>query len=153
MSVVVNFVPFRRFVLTALGLVLVAAVCFISTETTADDGAVVSAPPATTAPDGSQTITPPTLTPEQTTSDSMETTQTKPNTILKDYLAKPDASYTWKKIGGGKIQGTEYAELISVSQTWRKIVWKHRMFILKPIDHDRFEASGTRHRRWGLEQK
>jgi len=51
---------------------------------------------------------------------------------LADYVAKEDPSYGWKKIREGKIGSTEYAELILTSQTWRNIVWKHRLFILKP---------------------
>ncbi|WP_218932124.1 PhoPQ-activated pathogenicity-related family protein [Adhaeretor mobilis] len=51
---------------------------------------------------------------------------------LRDYLLKEDLSYTWEKVREGKIAGVEYVELILTSQTWRDIVWKHRLFILNP---------------------
>lgn len=51
---------------------------------------------------------------------------------LAEYVAKPDASYQWKKIREGSQGPTEYAELILTSQTWRGIVWKHQLFIIKP---------------------
>ena len=54
------------------------------------------------------------------------------STALQDYLAKEDASYRWRTIREGEIAGTRYVELILTSQTWRDIVWKHRLFILKP---------------------
>ncbi len=51
---------------------------------------------------------------------------------LADYIAKEDPSYRWVKVRQGKIGTTEYAELILTSQTWRDIVWKHRLFVIKP---------------------
>jgi len=51
---------------------------------------------------------------------------------LAEYVAKPDASYGWKKIREGNLGPTSYAELILTSQTWRNIVWKHQLFIIKP---------------------
>jgi len=51
---------------------------------------------------------------------------------LADYVAKPDASYRWVKQGSGRILAAEYAELILTSQTWRDIVWKHQLFVIKP---------------------
>ena len=51
---------------------------------------------------------------------------------LRDYLAKEDTSFHWHKIREGEIAGTKYVELILTSQTWRQIVWKHRLFIVMP---------------------
>ena len=51
---------------------------------------------------------------------------------LRDYLAKEDASFHWHKVREGEIAGTQYVELILTSQTWRDIVWKHRLFVIKP---------------------
>lgn len=56
----------------------------------------------------------------------------KPENALKTYLAKPDNSFKWVKKGSGKIGTTEYTELILTSQTWKDIVWKHQLFIIKP---------------------
>lgn len=53
-------------------------------------------------------------------------------TPLQDYLAEEDSSYRWHQVREGEIAGTKYVELILTSQTWRDIVWKHRLFILKP---------------------
>ncbi len=51
---------------------------------------------------------------------------------LHDYLAKKDSSYRWQEVRDGEIAGTKYVELILTSQTWREIVWNHRLFIIKP---------------------
>ncbi|HPM79947.1 MAG TPA: PhoPQ-activated protein PqaA family protein [Candidatus Anammoximicrobium sp.] len=51
---------------------------------------------------------------------------------LADYVAKPDASYRWVQKQTGRILAAEYAELILTSQTWRDIVWKHQLFVIKP---------------------
>jgi len=51
---------------------------------------------------------------------------------LAEYVEKPDASYRWKKIREGNLGPTSYAELILTSQTWREIVWKHQLFVIKP---------------------
>ena len=51
---------------------------------------------------------------------------------LADYVAKPDASYGWKLRREGSVAGTQFAELTLTSQTWRDIVWKHQLFILRP---------------------
>ena len=51
---------------------------------------------------------------------------------LADYVGKPDASYRWITKRTGRILAAEYAELILTSQTWRDIVWKHQVFVIKP---------------------
>lgn len=51
---------------------------------------------------------------------------------LADYVAKKDASYDWFKRSEGEYGGTKYVEIILTSQTWKEIVWKHQLFILKP---------------------
>lgn len=51
---------------------------------------------------------------------------------LADYVARPDATYHWVKKGTGRILAAEYAELVLTSQTWRDIVWKHQLFVIKP---------------------
>lgn len=53
-------------------------------------------------------------------------------TALDRYLAKPDASYKWVEKSSGKLLGVDYSELILTSQTWRDIVWKHQLFVIKP---------------------
>ena len=51
---------------------------------------------------------------------------------LDAYIAKEDDSYQWKKVRQSKLGSVEYAELILTSQTWRDIVWKHQLHIIKP---------------------
>ncbi|MEE8450252.1 MAG: PhoPQ-activated protein PqaA family protein [Thermoguttaceae bacterium] len=51
---------------------------------------------------------------------------------LKDYVEKADDSYQWKQRRTGRLDATEYVELTLTSQTWRGIVWRHQLFILKP---------------------
>ncbi|HEV7222879.1 MAG TPA: PhoPQ-activated protein PqaA family protein [Pirellulales bacterium] len=51
---------------------------------------------------------------------------------LAAYVAKPDESYRWVKRREGMLGENAYVELTLTSQTWREIVWKHQLFILKP---------------------
>lgn len=51
---------------------------------------------------------------------------------LDAYVAKEDASYQWRKTRDGKLGTADYAELILTSQTWRDIVWKHQLHVIKP---------------------
>ena len=55
-----------------------------------------------------------------------------PATALADYVAKKDDSYKWFKRSEGNFGTTKYVEIILTSQTWKDIVWKHQLFILKP---------------------
>lgn len=55
---------------------------------------------------------------------------------LKEYIARPDDSYRWTKRREGKFAGAEYAELILTSQTWKDIVWRHQLFVIKPAEVD-----------------
>ena len=55
-----------------------------------------------------------------------------PQTALDRYLEKPDNHYGWKIVDEGKVGKTEYAGLILTSQRWKKITWKHQLFLLKP---------------------
>ena len=51
---------------------------------------------------------------------------------LKQYIARPDASYHWTKRREGTLGKGTYVELTLTSQTWHDIVWKHQLFIYKP---------------------
>ena len=53
---------------------------------------------------------------------------------LAQYVAAPDASYGWVKRSEGSVLGCKYVELTLTSQTWRGIVWKHQLFVLKPSE-------------------
>ncbi len=51
---------------------------------------------------------------------------------LMDYVAKPDDSYTWSVHARYREGDSEIIELRLHSQTWREILWKHQLYIIKP---------------------
>jgi len=51
---------------------------------------------------------------------------------LAKYVAKEDASYGWVVKQRGEWEKTSFVELILTSQTWRDIVWKHQLFVIRP---------------------
>src|SRR5262245_3228548 len=55
---------------------------------------------------------------------------------LADYVNAKDDSYRWAKRSEGSVLTCRYAELILTSQTWRGIVWKHQLFIIRPAQVD-----------------
>lgn len=58
------------------------------------------------------------------------------NRPLVEYVKKSDPSYHWTKVGEGTIGETQFVELVLTSQTWKDIVWKHRLFVFKPKNLD-----------------
>lgn len=58
------------------------------------------------------------------------------SSALAAYVQEPDDSYGWQVRREGKLGSTSYAELILTSQTWRDIVWKHQLFLIKPAALD-----------------
>ncbi len=68
---------------------------------------------------------------------------------LADYVLQPDPSYGWKQRRELELDGVSLTELTLTSQTWRDIVWRHQLFILRPrhvVDSTRaiFLISGGR---------
>lgn len=55
---------------------------------------------------------------------------------LADYVQAPDPSYQWFQRSEGSVLTCRYVELILTSQTWRGIVWKHQLFVLRPPQVD-----------------
>jgi len=55
---------------------------------------------------------------------------------LNEYVAKEDKSYRWEKRATYKVPGFQCAELRLISQTWRGITWKHRLFVALPETRD-----------------
>jgi PhoPQ-activated pathogenicity-related protein len=51
---------------------------------------------------------------------------------LGSYVNAPDASYAVRVIRSGRFAGADYLEAILSSQTWRGILWKHQLFVVKP---------------------
>src|SRR5262245_37942668 len=51
---------------------------------------------------------------------------------LAEYVAAKDDSYGWVKRSEGSVLTCKYIELTLTSQTWRGIVWRHQLFLVKP---------------------
>jgi PhoPQ-activated pathogenicity-related protein len=51
---------------------------------------------------------------------------------LAEYVAKPDASYSWHELSSGRLGGADYIQAIVTSQTWRDIPWKHQLIVFRP---------------------
>jgi PhoPQ-activated pathogenicity-related protein len=51
---------------------------------------------------------------------------------LAEYVAAKDDSYHWVKRSEGSVATCKYVELTLTSQTWKGIVWKHQLFLVKP---------------------
>jgi PhoPQ-activated pathogenicity-related protein len=51
---------------------------------------------------------------------------------LAEYVAAKDDSYRWVKRSEGSVLTCKYVELTLTSQTWKGIVWKHQLFLVKP---------------------
>ncbi len=66
-----------------------------------------------------------------------------PSPALQAYVAKPDATYQWKKRREGTLGEGSYAELILTSQTWRDIAWKHQLFVYRPAEAEPRLASAA----------
>jgi PhoPQ-activated pathogenicity-related protein len=60
---------------------------------------------------------------------------------LADYVNAPDPSYGWYQRSEGSVLTCRYIELILTSQTWRGIVWKHQLFVIRPPQVD----AGSKH--------
>jgi len=60
------------------------------------------------------------------------TTAAGPSTALKQYVAKPESTYQWKKRRQGILGKGDYVELTLTSQSWRDIPWRHQLFIYRP---------------------
>ena len=55
---------------------------------------------------------------------------------LSRYVSQPDASYALHTIKSGQFDGADYLEAILTSQTWRGILWKHQLFLVRPRQLD-----------------
>ena len=55
---------------------------------------------------------------------------------LEDYIERPDTTYAWRTVMRFERLGAEVAVLRLDSQTWRDVVWKHQMYVIKPRGAD-----------------
>jgi PhoPQ-activated pathogenicity-related protein len=53
---------------------------------------------------------------------------------LGAYVAKPDESFAWVKRREGALGAARFVELTLTSQTWRDIVWRHQLFVVRPAE-------------------
>src|SRR5262245_25063307 len=56
----------------------------------------------------------------------------QPTGALAAYVLRPDPAAGWREVASGSLGTAEYAEYLLTSQTWRGIVWKHQLFVLRP---------------------
>jgi PhoPQ-activated pathogenicity-related protein len=59
-----------------------------------------------------------------------------PADALADYVAAPDDSYGWQVHARYSVPGADIVELHLRSQTWHGTLWKHQLFIVKPVSVD-----------------
>ncbi len=52
--------------------------------------------------------------------------------VLSDYVAKSDESFVWRTHARYRAGLSEVVELRLHSQTWRDILWKHQLYLIKP---------------------
>lgn len=52
--------------------------------------------------------------------------------VLQDYVAKPDDTFAWRVRAHHRLRGTDVLEIDLHSQTWRGVLWKHKLFLIKP---------------------
>ena len=51
---------------------------------------------------------------------------------LSRYVTRADPSYACRTLQSGQFRGADYVEAILTSQTWRGIVWKHQLLLVRP---------------------
>lgn len=56
----------------------------------------------------------------------------EPTAPLLDYIARPDAGFRWERRSETRVNGATVVELRLVSQVWRGIPWKHRLWVARP---------------------
>lgn len=62
---------------------------------------------------------------------SPQTTEPVP-TALRDFVAKPDSSFSWKLLDRQETDGAVTCDVELISQTWQDIVWKHDLVLFQP---------------------
>jgi PhoPQ-activated pathogenicity-related protein len=62
-----------------------------------------------------------------------------PADALATYVAKPDATYTWRIQRRYEHRDADVLELILESQTWQGVLWKHQLLVVRPkrVDDER----------------
>jgi len=55
-----------------------------------------------------------------------------PAGALQAFIDRAEPGYRWKVLREGTVAGTEYTELVLVSQEWRGVEWRHQLFVFWP---------------------
>lgn len=66
--------------------------------------------------------------------------QTSPSSnLLTQYVSRPDSSYAWSVQRRFERRGAQILELRLHSQTWRGVLWKHQLYVIRPeaLEQDR----------------
>jgi PhoPQ-activated pathogenicity-related protein len=58
--------------------------------------------------------------------------QTHHGGALASYVAKADPTYAWRIRARYQERGAEFLELTLESQTWRNVLWRHQLLLIKP---------------------
>ena len=53
-------------------------------------------------------------------------------TTLRDFVAKPDDSFSWKLVDRSETDGAVTFQVELTSQTWQDITWKHDLLVFQP---------------------
>jgi PhoPQ-activated pathogenicity-related protein len=75
-----------------------------------------------------------------------------PETALADYVTAPDASFAWRVHARYRAPQADVVELRLDSQTWRGVLWKHQLYLIRPdgadpdMDHGLVVVGGGRWR-------
>jgi len=56
----------------------------------------------------------------------------EPNTVLKDFIAKPDPAYKWEVIDSTTQENVVIHRLLLTSQVWRGGEWTHQLTVILP---------------------
>lgn len=66
------------------------------------------------------------------TSAEADTSDLDTSTVLRDYVARADDSFEWHVRQRTRLGASDCIELTLTSQTWRGMVWQHRLFLVVP---------------------
>lgn len=52
--------------------------------------------------------------------------------VLAEYVARPDAEFSWKVRQTFRVSQSDFYELTLTSQAWRGMTWRHRLMVVMP---------------------
>lgn len=54
------------------------------------------------------------------------------DSVLANYVARPDPFFGWYERSSGRVGRTDYVELLLISQEWKRVTWKHQLYVIRP---------------------